>query len=50
MSALPPKVDIPRRQVDVRFGSEPDIARGNLRNHQHDLFDAARGLFDQVGH
>ena len=26
-----------------------DFARGNRRNHQHDLFDAARGLFCQVG-
>jgi hypothetical protein len=26
-----------------------DFARANRRNHQHDLFDAARGLFDHVG-
>ena len=26
-----------------------DFARGNRRNHQHDLLDAARGWFDHVG-
>jgi hypothetical protein len=30
-------------------GPEADLAPGNRRHHQHELFDAARGLFDQVG-
>jgi hypothetical protein len=32
-----------------RSGPAVHLAWGNRRNHQHDLFDAARGLFDQVG-
>ena len=31
MSALPPKADIPRRRLDVRFGPQADIPSASRR-------------------
>jgi hypothetical protein len=53
MSALPPKADIPRRDFNVRFGPQADIARcpnsglpepfkADLVGHGHDALKGRR--------